>query len=84
MSQNEMINYFQSKIDTAANFEERKFWANQLKVVYCQVLKSNERIRCAEINRRASSMIYYLILVWFAFLVDFFSSAMPNLPTLHV
>jgi hypothetical protein len=65
-----MINYFQSKIDTAANFEERKFWANQLKehlvlksrleyIVNCQVIKSNERIRCAEINRRASSMIYY-------------------------
>ena len=71
-----MINYFQSKIDTAANFEERKFWANQL----IEVLKSNERIRCAEINRRASSMIYYLILVWFAFLVDF----MSNLPTFHV
>jgi hypothetical protein len=67
---------------TATNFEERKFWANQLKEYL--VLKSNERIRCAEINRRASSMIYYLILVWFAFLVDFFSSTMSNLPTLHV
>jgi hypothetical protein len=82
MSQNEMINYFQSKIDTAPNFEERHFWANQLKEYI--VLISYERIRCAEINRRASSMIYYLILVWFAFLVDFFSSAMSNLPTFHV
>ena len=43
MSQNEMINYFQSKIDTAANFEERKFWANQLKEYI--VLKSNERMK---------------------------------------